>query len=68
MSLQKLATLKDKTAFVVGYTGEVGKELTRELLEKKIFKKVLLFGRRIVDYDNEIYQNAVNLKIIKIFW
>uniref|UniRef100_A0A914DT94 Protein HTATIP2 n=1 Tax=Acrobeloides nanus TaxID=290746 RepID=A0A914DT94_9BILA len=38
-----------KTAFVVGYTGEVGKQLTKELLQKKIFARVVLIGRRKVD-------------------
>lgn len=62
MAQQKLSLLKEKSAFVLGYTGEVGKELVRELLEKKIFKKVYLFGRRQVEYSNPIYENAVSNK------
>jgi hypothetical protein len=39
---QSLIKCAQKSAFVVGYTGEVGKELVRELLEKRIFKKSFL--------------------------
>uniref|UniRef100_A0A914E987 Semialdehyde dehydrogenase NAD-binding domain-containing protein n=1 Tax=Acrobeloides nanus TaxID=290746 RepID=A0A914E987_9BILA len=39
----------NKTAFVVGYTGVVGKELTKLLLKKRIFEKVVLIGRRQID-------------------
>uniref|UniRef100_A0A914DTX6 Protein HTATIP2 n=1 Tax=Acrobeloides nanus TaxID=290746 RepID=A0A914DTX6_9BILA len=34
---------------VNGYTGEVGKQLTKELLKKNIFARVVLIGRRKVD-------------------
>ncbi|XP_013065725.1 oxidoreductase HTATIP2-like isoform X2 [Biomphalaria glabrata] len=34
------------TAFVLGYTGEVGKVLVEELNDLKLFKKVVLIGRR----------------------
>jgi len=60
---QSLARCADKTAFVTGYTGEVGKEIVREILEKKIFKKVVLIGRRHVTYDDPLY-DGVEQKII----
>ena len=50
-----------KTAFVLGYTGEVGKELVKELLKSKIFSRVTLIGRRVVNYEDELYKDAVSL-------
>ncbi|XP_069133880.1 oxidoreductase HTATIP2-like isoform X2 [Argopecten irradians] len=38
-----------KTAFILGYTGECGKELVKSLSKNKIFNKVVLIGRRKVD-------------------
>jgi hypothetical protein len=40
-------------AFVLGYTGEVGKVLAKTLIEKNIFDKVVLVGRRTVK-ENEM--------------
>lgn len=45
------------SAFVVGYTGEVGKELVKELAKRNIFQKVLLLGRRKVEYSDETISN-----------
>lgn len=54
-----------RSAFVLGYTGEVGKVLVEELNRRKIYKRVVLIGRRnvplsvgpefeqrIVDFEN----------------
>lgn len=55
------------SAFVVGYTGESGKALVKELVDRKVFKRLVLIGRRepewtktlpswverkVVDFDN----------------
>ena len=40
-----------KSAFVLGYTGEVGKALVQELSRLCVFKRVVLVGRRQVDLD-----------------
>ena len=50
-----------KTAFVLGYTGEVGKELVKELLKSKIFSRVTLIGRRVVNYEDELYKDIVSM-------
>lgn len=42
---------EDHTAFVLGYTGESGKSLIKDLRELKVFKKVVLVGRREVSLD-----------------
>lgn len=48
-------------AFIVGYTGEVGKELVRAVLKSQRFSKVVLFGRREVKYEDELYKDVVSL-------
>ncbi|XP_033751785.1 oxidoreductase HTATIP2-like [Pecten maximus] len=40
-----------KTAFVIGYTGECGKELVKALSKNRIFNKVVLIGRRKVELN-----------------
>ena len=52
---------KNKTAFVIGYTGEVGKELVKDLLSSHIFAKVVLIGRRTVTYEDELYKDVVRV-------
>ncbi|GFN87774.1 hypothetical protein PoB_001428000 [Plakobranchus ocellatus] len=53
---------ENHSAFVVGYTGEVGKALVKDLNNLKIFKKVVLIGRREVPLDvgSEFEQKIVN--------
>jgi len=51
----------NKTAFVLGYTGEVGKELVKALLSSRIFAKVVLIGRRTVTYEDELYKDVVSI-------
>jgi oxidoreductase len=46
---------------ILGYTGETGKALTQEILKNNIFKDVTLIGRRVVDYNDDLYKNAVNI-------
>ena len=42
---------ENHSSFIVGYTGEVGKALVYELNQMKIFKKVVLIGRRKIPLD-----------------
>lgn len=46
------------SAFVVGYTGETGKELVKKMLESNIFSRIVLIGRREVKYEDELYKNV----------
>ncbi|XP_077979139.1 protein HTATIP2-like [Glandiceps talaboti] len=41
------------SAFVIGYTGEVGQEVVKELAKSDIFSRVVLIGRRNVEYEDE---------------
>jgi len=52
---------KNKTAFVLGYTGAVGKELVKALLESHIFARVVLIGRRTVTYEDDLYKDVVSV-------
>ncbi|XP_033638816.1 oxidoreductase HTATIP2-like [Asterias rubens] len=64
---EKMKLFKDKnlTAFIVGHTGEVGKEVVKELARSKIFSKVFLVGRREVKYDDELFKDfSMEQKIV----
>jgi len=50
----------NKTAFVLGYTGVIGKELVKTVLSNHIFTKVVLIGRRTVTYEDELYKDVVS--------
>jgi len=54
---------KNKTAFVLGYTGACGKEVVEVLLSSNIFAKVVLIGRRAVTYEDELYKNVVSVSV-----
>ncbi|VDI61451.1 oxidoreductase, partial [Mytilus galloprovincialis] len=41
-------------AFVLGYTGETGKSLVKELSRRSLFKKIVLIGRREVQLDKDL--------------
>ncbi len=43
-------------ALVTGYTGESGKALLEELIKSNRFKKIILVGRRHVDYTDDEYK------------
>jgi oxidoreductase len=47
-------------ALVTGYTGESGKALLKELVKNNQFKKIILVGRRQVDFtENEYNEKTV---------
>ena len=45
-----------RTALITGYTGESGKALLKELIQNKQFSKIILVGRRAVDYAEADYK------------
>jgi oxidoreductase len=49
---------QNKTAFVVGYTGEVGKEVVKAILRSRVFSRLVLIGRRTVTFDDELYKDV----------
>ena len=44
------------TALITGYTGESGKALLKELIHHRNFQRIILVGRRKVDFNETIYQ------------
>lgn len=64
----KSATAQDPTmsAFILGYTGEVGKELVKQLAREKVFKKIVLIGRRKVEYKDEAISNNTTIEQVLV--
>jgi len=56
----------NKTAFVLGYSGQVGSALVQALLSSRIFAKVVLIGRRTVTYEDELYKDVVSSSAVTI--
>ncbi|CAF0838017.1 unnamed protein product [Adineta ricciae] len=53
-----------KTALVTGYTGESGKALVKELVQNTEFKKIILVGRRKVDFTEDGYKQKTEQREI----
>ncbi|CAF1234291.1 unnamed protein product [Adineta steineri] len=51
-------------ALVTGYTGESGKALLKELIKNNQFKKIILVGRRQVDYSDNEYKEKTEQRQI----
>jgi len=56
----------NKSAFVLGYTGAVGKELVKALLGSRIFARVVLIGRRTVTYDDDLHKDVVSVLVCSV--
>ncbi|XP_035508402.1 oxidoreductase HTATIP2 [Morone saxatilis] len=50
---------QNKSCFILGASGETGRLLLRELLERNIFSKVTLIGRRQLTFEDKAYENLV---------
>ena len=59
-SLLQTFRAQNKTAFVLGYTGEVGKEVVKAIVSSRAFAKVTLIGRRTIAYEDPIYKDVVS--------
>ena len=56
----------DHVALVTGYTGESGRALLKELIKHPQYKKIILVGRRRVDYSENEYKEKT-VYCIRIF-
>lgn len=54
---------QNKTCFVLGASGETGRVLLQELLERNIFSKITLIGRRQLNFEDEAHQNLVSVSV-----
>ncbi|KAK6294799.1 hypothetical protein J4Q44_G00356290 [Coregonus suidteri] len=50
---------KNKSCFILGASGETGKELLKEIVARKLFSKITLIGRRQLTFEDEAYENLV---------
>ncbi|XP_054998319.1 oxidoreductase HTATIP2 isoform X2 [Sorex araneus] len=55
--------MQNKSAFILGASGETGRALLGEMLRQGLFARVTLIGRRKLDLDGEAYKN-VNQEIV----
>ena len=49
-----------KSAFIVGYTGEVGKEVVKEAVGRNAFSSFVLIGRRRVEFKDDLAKLVSN--------
>ncbi|CAL8351645.1 unnamed protein product [Merluccius merluccius] len=58
-SLEEDFRLQNKSCFILGATGETGRLLLKELLDRNLYSKVTLIGRRRVSFEDKAYENLV---------
>lgn len=50
---------QNKSCFILGASGETGRLVLKELLERNIFSKITLIGRRQLTFEDKAYENLV---------
>nr|XP_046251037.1 oxidoreductase HTATIP2 [Scatophagus argus] len=50
---------QNRSCFILGASGETGKMLLQELLERNIFSRITLIGRRQLAFEGKAYENLV---------
>lgn len=50
---------KNASCFILGASGETGKELLAEILRQQVFSRVTLIGRREMDLKGPLYATVV---------
>ncbi|XP_042309387.1 oxidoreductase HTATIP2-like [Sceloporus undulatus] len=56
--LQESFRKKKQTCFILGASGETGKDLLAEMLRQQLFSRVTLIGRRKLDLEGPLYTNV----------
>lgn len=51
--------MQNKSAFILGASGETGRVLLKKMLEQRLFSKVTVIGRRKLTFDDEAYKNVI---------
>lgn len=51
---------QNKSCFILGASGETGRMLLQELLERNIFSKITLIGRRQLTFEGKEYEKLVS--------
>ncbi|XP_013874065.1 oxidoreductase HTATIP2 isoform X2 [Austrofundulus limnaeus] len=58
-SLEETFRHQNKSCFVLGASGETGRVLLQELLERNLFSKITLIGRRQLSFEDKAFGNLV---------
>lgn len=58
---------QNKSCFILGASGETGKLLLQELLERNIFSRITLIGRRQLTFEDKAYENLVSEMVFFFF-
>ncbi|XP_034435865.1 oxidoreductase HTATIP2 [Hippoglossus hippoglossus] len=58
-TLEETFRQQNRSCFVLGASGETGGLLLRELLERNVFSKITLIGRRQLTFEGKAYENLV---------
>ncbi|KAM4018425.1 oxidoreductase HTATIP2 isoform 2-T2 [Anomaloglossus baeobatrachus] len=48
----------NKSCFILGASGETGKELLKQIVESQLFSKVTVIGRRKINFEDEAYKDV----------
>ncbi|XP_056410840.1 oxidoreductase HTATIP2 isoform X2 [Hyla sarda] len=49
----------NKSCFILGASGETGKELLKQIVQSGLFSKVTTVGRRKIDFEDEAYKDVI---------
>ena len=58
-SLEETYRGGNKSCFILGASGETGKVLLKEIVERKLFSRITLIGRRQLTFEDKAYENVV---------
>lgn len=61
-SLEETFKQQNRSCFVLGASGETGKALLQELLQRDLFSKITLIGRRPLTFEGKAYENLVSVQ------
>ncbi|XP_062868844.1 oxidoreductase HTATIP2 [Trichomycterus rosablanca] len=50
---------KNKTCFILGASGETGRVLLKEIIQRNVFSRITLIGRRKLNFEDKGYENVV---------
>eukprot|EP00062_Callorhinchus_milii_P003802 gi/632941472/ref/XP_007885883.1/ PREDICTED: oxidoreductase HTATIP2 isoform X1 [Callorhinchus milii] len=58
-ALRQSFKMLNKSCFVLGASGETGKELLEEIIKSQLFSKIVIIGRRTLTFEDEMYKNVI---------
>ncbi|XP_044126678.1 oxidoreductase HTATIP2 [Bufo gargarizans] len=62
-TLQEAYRQLNKSCFILGASGETGKELLKQIVHSRLYGKVTVIGRRKLNYEDEAYKD-VNQEVV----